>query len=161
MKLKLENPFALVISFVVSFAAAAIGSLATAPNIPTWYAALEKPLLNPPNWIFGPVWTVLYAAMAVSLYLVIIARGHTSKAKRDAYTIFGIQIVLNTLWTLAFFGLQQPILAIGIIALLLASIVTMIVIFRRFSKVTTYLLVPYLLWVSFASYLNISIALLN
>lgn len=150
----------LIASIVISFAAGAIGNLVTIPNIPTWYAALEKPLLNPPNFVFGPVWSVLYLLMAISLYLVWTNKASGSK-KRVAYAAFITQLVLNTVWSLVFFGLHSPELGILVIMLLIGAIVATIVTFRRFSKPAAYLLLPYLLWVCFAAYLTIGVAILN
>lgn len=147
-----------IISIIISFAAAAIGSLATTPNIPTWYAYLEKPMLNPPNYVFGPVWTLLYLLIGISLYLVWVQK---AKNKTLAYVVFAAQMALNALWSLVFFGLHMPQLAIVVIVLLLAAIVATIVLFRRIHKVAAYLLIPYLAWTSFAAYLTIGVAALN
>lgn len=145
-------------SILVSLAAGGIGSLATMPNIPTWYAELAKPLLNPPNWVFGPVWTVLYILMGISLALVILKSG---KNKKRAYVWFAVQLALNTIWSLIFFGLQQPWLGVLIIITLLVSIVMTMRQFSNVSPPAMWLLVPYIAWVSFASYLTIGIAVLN
>lgn len=153
------NIVKLVISIAASLAAGAVGSLATIPNIPSWYAALDKPWFNPPNWIFGPVWTTLYILMGISLYLVWVAR--SKEQKRTAYILFGAQLFLNALWSIVFFGLHEPLAAVGIILLLLVSLVVTFGSFWRFSRVASLLLVPYIAWVSFASCLNIAIALLN
>jgi tryptophan-rich sensory protein len=147
-----------VASLIISFAAGAFGNIATIPNIPTWYAGLEKPLLNPPNVVFGPVWTVLYLLIAISLYLVWV---HPAKNKTAAYIAFAIQILLNTLWSLVFFGLHAPLLAVAIILLLVMAIIATIISFHRVSKVAAYLLIPYAVWVGFATYLTIGIAVLN
>jgi len=144
---------------LVSFVAAAIGSLATIPNITTWYAMLEKPFFSPPNWVFGPVWTLLYLLMGLSLYLVWVAP--YKKSKKSAFTLFGLQIVLNVLWSLVFFGLHLPWVGVVIIGLLLAAIIGTIKYFRPISKTAAYLLLPYVAWVSFATLLNIAVALLN
>ena len=148
-----------VLSIAAPFTAGAIGSLATAPNIPTWYAALEKPALNPPNWIFGPVWTVLYILMGIALALVILES--TKKSKKKACLWFGIQLTLNLLWSLVFFGLQSPWLGVVVIVALITGIVLTIREFYRFNKYSAWLLVPYLAWVCFATYLTIGVALLN
>ena len=148
----------LVASLILPFLAAAIGNLATIPNIPTWYAALEKPLLNPPNAVFGPVWSVLYLLMGVSLYLVWTAAG---THKTTAYMAFGVQLVLNTLWSIVFFGLHLPWLGVAVIILLLLAILTTIWQFRQYSRWAAWLLVPYVCWVSFATYLTVGIAILN
>lgn len=122
--------------------------------IENWYAYLNKPFFNPPNWIFGPVWTTLYILMGISAYLV-------WKKRKGIPFWFWIQLVLNALWSILFFGLQSPILAfVGVIFLWLSIFLT-ITSFYRIHKTAAYLLVPYLLWVTFASLLNASIALLN
>lgn len=149
----------LIASIAVSFGAAAIGSLATVPNIPTWYASLAKPAFSPPNWLFGPVWTLLYLLIGLSLYLVWTA-GY-KKPKRLAFTAFGLQLVCNALWSLVFFGLHAPWAGAAVIILLFGSIVVTMRLFWPISKLAAYLLVPYLAWVSFATLLNISVALLN
>ncbi len=132
-----------------------IGSVFTVSAIPTWYAALAKPVLRPPNWLFGPIWTTLYALIGVAAYLV------WNKRHGQALRIFGVQLVLNATWSIVFFGLQSPGWALlNIIALWLAIVWT-IKVFYRISKPAAYLLVPYLLWVSFGSYLNYAIWVLN
>lgn len=148
-----------IASIVIPLAAGAIGSLATMPNIPNWYAALEKPLLIPPNSVFGPVWTLLYLLIGTSLFLI--WTNKTKKSKTAAYLFFAAQMVLNTLWSLVFFGLRSPEAGIVIILLLIGAIIGTIVFFGRISKPAAYLLIPYLLWVSFATYLTIGVAVLN
>lgn len=155
----MNNTLKLIVSIVVPFLAAFIGNLATIPNIPTWYEMLEKPLLNPPNYIFGPVWTILYLCMGLALYLVWTAK--SKEGKRQAYGLFAVQLVLNTLWSLVFFGLHQPWLALCIIIALWAAIFMTLREFGTFSKYAKWLLVPYIVWVSFALYLNGAIAVLN
>lgn len=149
----------LVVSLVVPFAAAAIGTLATISNIPTWYAALEKPFFNPPNWLFGPVWTLLYILIGISLYLIWTQK--SIQSKKTAYITFTIQIVLNALWSVVFFGLHQVWPGFIIIILLLTSVLAMIVLFRRFSHTASFILIPYAAWVTFATCLNLAIAILN
>lgn len=149
----------LLTSEVVSLAAGGIGSLATVSNIPTWYAALEKPFFNPPNWVFGPVWTILYLLMGYSLYLIWTAP--YAGSKKWAYVTFGIQLVLNTMWSLVFFGLHAPWSGVIIIVLLLASIAATIKLFWPISKTAAYLLLPYVAWVTFATCLNTAVAWLN
>lgn len=141
------------------FVAAAIGSAATFANIPTWYAGLDKPFFSPPNWLFGPVWTLLYLLMGVSLYMVWTA-GY-KKSKKPAFVMFGLQLVFNALWSLVFFGLHAPWAGVVVIALLLASIIATIRLFWPISKKAAYLLFPYVAWVSFATILNVAVAALN
>lgn len=149
----------LLISVLIPFVAAAIGSLATIPNIPTWYATLDKPFFSPPNWLFGPVWTLLYLLMGLSLYFVWVAK--YKKAKKPALVVFGLQLALNALWSLVFFGLHAPWAGILVISLLLASIIATIRLFWPISRVAAYLLFPYVAWVSFATLLNFAVAVLN
>lgn len=152
--------FKLIIAIVVCQFAGVIGSIFTVSAIPTWYATLAKPALNPPSWVFGPVWTALYALMGIAAFLVW-NKGWGRKDVRRALTVFGIQLVLNALWSIIFFGLHSPGWAFAdIIALWLAIVWTM-VLFYRISKPAMWLLVPYILWVSFATYLNYSIYVLN
>ena len=152
--------FKLIIAIVVCQLAGVIGSIFTVSAIPTWYATLAKPALNPPSWVFGPVWTALYALMGIAAFLVW-NQGWGRKDVRRALTVFGIQLVLNALWSIIFFGLHSPGWAFAdIIALWLAIVWTM-VLFYRISKPAMWLLVPYILWVSFATYLNYSIYVLN
>ena len=137
-------------------AAGALGAAVTAPAIPTWYAALAKPSFNPPNWIFAPVWTTLYVLMAIAAWLVW-RRGNA----RTPLVLFALQLVLNSAWSLLFFGLHRVDLALIDIALLLAAIVATALSFRPRSAVAALLLVPYLAWVSFATVLNFAIWRLN
>lgn len=148
----------LIGSILISLAAGGIGSLATIPNIPSWYAQLDKPPFLPPNEIFGPMWTFLYILMGIALALVILRK---AKDKRLAYIWFGVQLTLNTLWSIVFFGLHQPWPAVVIIVALIISIVMTIRQFRRLVPATFWLLIPYLAWVCFATYLNTGVAILN
>jgi tryptophan-rich sensory protein len=130
----------------------------TASNIATWYVTLNKPFFNPPNYLFGPVWTVLYLMMGISLGMIINAK---HKNKNKSLIIFSIQLVLNFFWSVIFFSLQSPgWAAIEIIAMWL-SIIYMIRNFYKINKWAGWLQIPYLLWVTFASVLNISIYVLN
>lgn len=148
----------LIAAIALSLAAGGIGGLATTPNIPTWYAHLDKPPLIPPNEVFGPVWTTLYVLMGISLYLVWLRQAPN---KRTAYIAFGLQLALNTLWSLVFFGLRQPWPGALVIVALIVAIAITIKQFRPYSAVAAWLLAPYLAWVCFATYLNVGIALLN
>lgn len=181
--MKINNTFKLIIAVVISELAGAIGAVFTAPAISGWYAALAKPAFNPPAWVFGPVWTALYALMGVSLYLVWKndwkVKNHILEGKRKAWNylserlwtgswqkqnaigIFGTQLFLNVLWSAIFFGLKSPGLAFFEILALWFAILHTIANFYRISKASAYLFLPYLLWVSFAAYLNCVIWLLN
>jgi tryptophan-rich sensory protein len=149
----------LVASIAVSFAAGGLGSLATIPNIPSWYTGLDKPPLLPPNEVFGPVWSVLYLLMGIALFLV--WNRTTESPALKGYYAFGLQIVLNTVWSIVFFGLHLPWLGVVVIIGLIAAIVWTILEFKKHSKIAALLLVPYLLWVCFATYLTLGVAFLN
>ena len=155
----MSNTWKLILSFALVFVVAAGGSVATYDAIPTWYATLTKPPFNPPNWIFGPVWTLLYIGMAISLFLV--WKEKKSKLQAKAIKVFMVQLFLNFLWSIVFFGAQNPGLALLTIVLLWSSIFYSIVLFHKINKTASYLLIPYILWVSFASVLNLFIFLLN
>ncbi|MBP9718915.1 MAG: tryptophan-rich sensory protein [Candidatus Levybacteria bacterium] len=132
----------------------------TISAISTWYIFLNKPPFSPPNWVFGPVWTILYFLMGISAFLVW-RKGLKNKKVKKALFYFLLQLFFNFLWSLLFFGLHSPLLGLLDIIVLLVSIVITLVAFYRVSKIAAYLLIPYLLWVSFATILNLSIVLLN
>lgn len=145
-------------SFVLVFLAGFIGSFFTFDAISGWYANLIKPEFNPPNWIFGPVWTALYILMAIALFIVWQANHERSKR---AVIVFIIHLGLNALWSILFFGLQSPAWAFAEIILLWLFIVVLVIWFWRINKWAGILLLPYLLWVSFAGVLNFYIMMLN
>jgi tryptophan-rich sensory protein len=149
----------LVVCLVICFAAAGIGRAVTTPKIGTWYATLAKPSWNPPNWVFGPVWSALYFCMAVAAWLVW-WQGGFSEATLPL-TLFGVQLVLNVLWSCIFFGLEMPGFAFAEVLLLWAAIAATMVTFWPRSMIAGLLFVPYLAWVSFASVLNYAIWRLN
>ena len=145
----------LVVSIAVCFLAAAIGGYATASSVDGWYADLVKPSWNPPNWIFGPVWSTLYLMMAIAAWLVWKNKGF--EKSKIALGWFVYQLLLNLLWSLLFFGLEQTGWAVVEIVALWTAIAITIVLFYQHSKLAAGLLVPYLLWVSFAAFLNYTI----
>jgi len=148
--------FALTLPLLAGF----LGSLATTPNIPTWYAGLNKPFFNPPNWLFAPVWTLLYLLMGFSSYLVYLRFGFSKKSQ--AYFVHYLsQLLLNSAWSFAFFALHSPFLGLLIIAPLWYLIYRLIILARLLVPFASYLLFPYLVWVSFAVLLNASILVLN
>jgi benzodiazapine receptor len=150
----------LVISIIASFAAGGVGSLFTFKAIPTWYLGLKKPSYTPPNWVFGPVWTTLYILMGISAFLVW-QNGLDTSGAMLAFTLFWIQLTLNDLWPIIFFGIKSKGGGvITIIVLWLLILATMISSFQ-ISGWAGALLIPYIVWVSIASYLNIGIWLLN
>lgn len=150
----------LVIMLVVSLGAGFIGSLFTFQAIPTWYAGLERTSLTPPNWVFGPVWTTLYILMAIAAFLVWREEAKKEKVK-EALQLFGLQLVLNILWSILFFGSHLILSAYVEILFLLASVILTTIWFYRVNKTAAYLLIPYILWVSFASILNLLTYLAN
>lgn len=137
-----------------------MGSLFTVSSVSTWYQTLVRPALNPPSWVFGPVWIALYFLMGIALYLVW-QKGLKRKEVKVAMAVFGVQLVLNSVWSIVFFGMQNPGLAFVDIILLWISILLSIILFYKISKPASYLLIPYILWVSFASYLNYAIWIIN
>ena len=149
----------LAMFIALCFGVAALGSVATQPRIEGWYAALAKPTWRPPNWVFGPVWTALYLAMAVAAWLVWRQKGWAGA--HVPLALFGIQLALNGAWSWLFFGLRSPGLGLADIILLWMAIAATLVIFWRRSWVAGVLFVPYLVWVTFAVVLNYSIWQLN
>ena len=149
-----------VISLLITLAIGVVASVLTRPEIPGWYSMLQKPSFNPPNWVFPVAWTTLYVLIASSAYLVWQRRDGGLVYYR-AKLIYIIQLVFNFSWSVIFFGWHQILAALVIIVLLWISIVINMYCFARISKVACWLLLPYLLWVSFATILNYSIYMLN
>ena len=158
MKIKKITSFFL--SVFICFLAGGVGSYFTFPEIKTWYVALQKPFFNPPNWVFGPVWSLLYLMMAVSLYLVWETKSKKNEKQQGLYFFF-IQLVLNSLWSIVFFGLHSPFFSLIIIISLWSMILFTLLNFMKINKTAGWLLVPYLAWVSFATVLNFSVVILN
>jgi tryptophan-rich sensory protein len=140
--------------------AGALGTLATRPNIPTWYAGLAKPGFTPPNWVFAPAWTALYALMAYALWRVLSLPRDTD-GRSGALTAFSVQLALNAAWSWAFFAGQSPIAGLLVIVLLLAAILWTLARFWRLDRLSGLLLLPYLAWVVYATALNFAIWRLN
>lgn len=173
----------LIISVLICQGAGLVGSVFTVPAISGWYAALLKPSFMPPNWIFMPVWTFLFLFMGIALYLVWEKKWQTASVvvdqgekywnsvskklwrgewrEENAIIIFGLQLILNILWSVIFFGLKAPDIAFAEILMLFFAILYTIVNFYRISKLAAFLLLPYILWVSFAAVLNLFILILN
>lgn len=161
------------LSLLLPQLAGGIGSIFTSSSISVWYRGLEKPVLNPPSWVFGPVWTILFVLMGIAFFLIwkkipeknfqklISKLTGTRKTLVFALSVYGIQLVLNTLWSILFFGLKNPGLALIEIGFLWIFILYTIVLFYKIDKVAAYLLLPYLAWVSFATYLNYALWTLN
>ena len=137
-----------------------IGSYYTTPEIPTWYASLQKPDLTPPSWVFGPVWTVLYIFMGLSLYWIF-QSGLTNQETKLGMILFIFQLVLNVGWSFFFFALHSTFFSFLVIVMLWAVLLCTIVQVFRFSIPAAALLLPYIGWVTFAAYLNYAILILN
>jgi len=150
----------LIISLIICQLAGVLGSLFTSPAIPTWYASLEKPSFNPPNWVFSPVWITLFVLMGISLFLLW-RKTLEDKKVRIALLFFAIQLALNVCWSVIFFGLKAPFFAFLEIIFLWIAILLTILKSYRVSKAAGALLIPYILWVSFAAVLNFFLWNLN
>jgi len=151
------NQWLVLAGFIaICLAVGALGGFATASSVTEWYPTLNKPSWNPPNWIFGPVWTTLYIMMAIAAWLVW-RRG----ASGTAMILFFAQLALNLAWSFLFFGARSPWLGLVGIAMLLVALVATVVVFFQRDKLAGVLMLPYLAWVSFASFLNFTIWRLN
>lgn len=150
----------LIISIIYVQLAGLIGSIFTTPSISTWYQTLTKPSYNPPNWVFAPVWTLLFLLMGISLFLIWTSQTD-KKTKQKAISIFNTQLLFNILWSLFFFTFKNPTLAFVEIIFLWILIFINIKSFSAINRIAGILLIPYILWVSFAAFLNLSIVLLN
>jgi translocator protein len=156
----LNSIIKLIVSILASFAAGGIGSLFTFKAIPTWYAELKKPRYTPPNWVFGPVWTTLYILMAISIFLIW-QKGLAINGALLAFLLFWIQLAINALWSIVFFGMRSKGGGVATIVLLWLLILATIVTSFRVSIWAGILLIPYIMWVTIASYLNIGVWILN
>ena len=156
----MNNTIKLVISVALPLAVGGLSGYATARGVSTWYPTLVKPSFNPPAWVFGPVWTLLYIMMGIAAFLVW-RRGLNADGVRIALTVFAIQLALNGLWSILFFGLQAPGWALAEIILLWMAIGTATLLFWRVVPAAGVLLLPYWAWVSFATVLNASLWWLN
>lgn len=157
---RLRSIIGLVVAVLVSQSAGAIGGFFTASSVRTWYVDINKPPFNPPSWVFGPVWTILYTLMGVAAWLVW-KNGTDRRAVRIALWLFAVQLVLNALWSIIFFGLRSPGYALLELVVLWAVMLATMVQFFRVCKAAGFLFVPYQLWVSFAAVLNYYIWRLN
>lgn len=175
-KLTIKSPLLLLVSILLSQAAGYVGSLATQRSINTWYVSLDKPLFNPPNWVFAPVWFILYTLMGISLYLVWVELKKPTgvfawfkyklqaKKREQMYSsviFFLIHLVVNAVWSQVFFGLQELGSALVVLVLLWIMVATLIYVFGKFSRWASILLLPYLGWLTFAGLLNYSLWMMN
>jgi benzodiazapine receptor len=154
------KPVALIVSLFITVGIGITASFATRPQIPVWYAHLNKPSFSPPNWLFAPVWSIIYILIGIAAYLVW-QRRNTSITYSNARAFYFIQLLLNFLWSIVFFRMHQVLGALVVICLLWISILVIMYYFNKFCRMAAWLLLPYLLWVSFASVLNLYIYLLN
>jgi benzodiazapine receptor len=160
MRLQVSDIVSLVVAIVIPLVVGGLGGAVTAPSIATWYQGLNKPAWNPPNWVFGPVWTLLYILMGVAAWLVW-RQGWGNPQVQVALAIFGIQLLLNLFWSLIFFGLRSPGWAVLEIVVLWGFILATAVQFYRLETIAGLLLIPYQLWVTFAAALNVAVWQLN
>lgn len=149
----------LIVILLITFVAPAIGGSATASAVGTWYQTLQRPPWSPPNWLFGPVWTLLYILMAVAAWLVWRRGGEAAVAL--PLGLYAVQLALNAAWSPLFFGLRSPLYGLICISFLWPAILATLIAFWRVRPVAGVLLVPYLLWVSFATVLNYTLWRLN
>ncbi len=159
-KFNIPDIWRLIISLALCQLAGIIGSIFTTPAIPTWYASLKKPGFSPPNWVFGPVWITLYVLMGIALFLVW-RKGLDIRYVKSGVMFFGVQLTFNVLWSVVFFGLKSPLGGLLVISILWILILLTMLEFYKVSELAGALLMPYLLWVSFATILNSSLYLLN
>jgi tryptophan-rich sensory protein len=157
---KLNEIPRLIVSILIPLVIGSVGSIVTIAEIPTWYSTLSKPSWAPPNWLFGPVWTTLYILMGIALFLVW-REGLNRSDVRFAILIFAVQLVLNLLWSIVFFTYHSLFGSFILIMILWIAILANIIAFSIISRTAGLLLVPYIVWVSIASYLNYSVYLLN
>ena len=150
----------LVGSIAACEGAGGIGAFFTTPAISTWYAALEKPTFTPPNAVFMPVWTTLYLLMGIAVFLVW-RQGLKTEGVKPAFIIFWVQLIINILWSVVFFGLKTPFGGFIVIVLLLIAVVITIVQFFKVSRLAGGLLIPYIVWLGIATYLNVGVWILN
>ena len=158
--MKLKNLSKLVFSILICQSAGIVGSIFTSSSIQTWYTTLQKPSFTPPNWLFAPVWLILFTLMGISLYLVW-NKGLKNKQVKNSLSLFGLQLILNVVWSFLFFGLRSPLLGLIEIVFLWVFIVLTILKFHKISKTAGLLLLPYIVWVSIALMLNFYIWRLN
>ncbi len=148
-----------ILCIVLTLTVGAVGGIATASGVNDWYITLNKPVFNPPNYLFGPVWSLLYILMGISFYLILQSKSQV--LRKRAIAVFCIQLFLNFCWSFLFFKFHLIGLAFIEIIFIWCAIITMIVVFYKINKTAAYIQIPYLLWVTFASLLNGSIWVLN
>jgi len=149
----------LLVFILITLFAGFIGSLFTTPSIASWYAFINKPSFSPPNWLFAPVWSLLYILMGIAAFLIWQKRDNLKT--KPALMFYGIQLILNTFWSIIFFGMHNPGLAFLEIIILWTFILITLIKFYKINKTSGILFIPYFIWVSFASILNFAVWMLN
>ena len=157
--MKTKEIIALIVCVAIPLTVGGISGFATASSVSDWFLTLNKPVFNPPSYLFSPVWTTLYILMGISLFLI--WRSPKGKKRNDALMIFALQLLLNFAWSFFFFYFRQIGIALADIIILWMLILAMIIMFYRVSKTAAWLQIPYILWVSFATALNTGIWMLN
>ena len=153
-----KNKFLTFISFLlVTFGASVIGSFATINYKEPWYSLLNKPAFNLPDWVFAPVWTTLYLMMTLAIWLF----WHSKNTNKNTVYVYLIHLVFNTTWSVVFFVFHNMVLALFVLILLIGLIINLILRFKLANEVSSYLMIPYLLWCSFALILNINLIMIN
>jgi tryptophan-rich sensory protein len=150
---------ALLVSVLAAFSAGIVGAFFTTEAVRIWYPTLVKPMLNPPSWIFAPVWSTLYVLMATAAWLVY--RNRQKPGAEPALWFYAFHLLVNALWSIVFFGFHAPLVAFFVILVLDLCVLALMITFSRFNRTAGLLFVPYLVWVLFASYLNFMIVHLN
>ncbi len=154
----LKNKFiSFILFFIITYSASFIGGIATINFKEPWYSQLVKSNYNPPDWIFAPVWTTLYLMMTLAIWFY----WHSKNREMSTIYIYFIHIVFNTTWSIVFFGLHQILLALIVLMILIILIIILILKFKRVNYVSTYLMIPYLLWSWYALFLNFNLYILN
>ena len=146
-----------ILFLIITFSASLIGGLATFTFKEPWYSLLNKPVFNPPDWVFGPVWTTLYLLMTISIWMY----WHSKNKEMNTVYIYFIHLVFNATWSVVFFAFHNMILALLVLVVLIALIINLIKRYRRVIMMSSYLMIPYLLWCCFALTLNASLIILN
>jgi benzodiazapine receptor len=159
-RITLRSVALMLVCILIPLVSGAVVGILTMSGVTDWYSTLNKPWFTPPDYVFGPVWTVLYILMGISLYLVIV-QGWENETVKTGIVLFAAQLGVNLLWSQIFFGLHSPLAALACIVVLLALLVATIITFSRVSKPAAVLLVPYLAWVCIATALNAGVILLN
>lgn len=154
----MHNSLKLIISLALPQLIGGLGAFFTITSVQSWFTTLAKPNWNPPSWLFGPVWTALYVLMGIACYLI---WKSDHPQKKPLLKLYIVQLILNGLWSPAFFGMESPFLGLLVIVPLWVAIVLCIVQFRKVSPLASGLMVPYLFWVTFATALNAAIFSLN